>query len=634
MNPTALGYVDALRSRLARLRQKLLASINRRLASSNMGTDNLVDAMCAYSLATSSSCADILRHFHHVRLDALATVLKRSEVQISDALYSLELWTRTMRDTQSIFPRQLAGALTTLKARPILRDAATRSIPEFDLDVHEDWIGDDIRNFIPYVRHDDLTVASAAQMLSSWAPLALKAMLDGITNFLATVDDPEVVIALRHDSLQSWFTNHTYAMGIAKGEVLDALRNVFRKRLLELVKSRCQAIHDVKSFIEETLSHWDSDANEKTNTPLWSEEIACMDISHGVEPFTKALTVSVYGRMDRLLATHSRYQRWVEHIEGLRQAISSLRTVRWDDDDLDSDDDDEGSWNMRQKVLSEEDPEILSTHLNKSLDQGLFSLQDSIADITKRVEGSTDSGSKAAYLIRVVREMKQQLPTGVQSTELDFPYTITLCRTIASPISETVLQGHWPAISKAVSRSELPGRALWEGSPELPTLPSPWTFKVLRTTELELGKAGFDLWTCKAIDEFKILLRTGLADLVSKAIPRPSTNDESAEDASPDRADDSKENIKPSPDKPPPALGTARPWSLEHEPTIQTLFDLEYLDAATSSTHDTTQKGDRFIECRDALKERLALSQALDERMQNGAVRYWKRTKLLFALLG
>ena len=616
LDSAAIRYLDTIRSRLGILRQKLLASINRRLASSSIEADGLIDAMCAYALATSSSCADILRHFHHIRLDALSAALKKAEVQSSDALYSLELWTRTLRDTKSIFPRQLASALVKLKAHPLIKDVAVRSITDFDLDLHEDWIGDDIRNFVPYVRHDDLTVASAAQMLALWAPSALQVMLAGVNNFIVSIDDPNTIISLRRDSLQSWFANYTFVIGITRIEVLDAFRKVFQKRLMSLVQSHCETMSDVESLVKETISQWDIDGNKKPIPPLWSEKIASMEVSRGVESFTEALTTSVYGKTESVLATIARYQHWREQVEKLRQAISALENIKWDDDEIDSDDDEEDdSQGTRQKLLSEDDPAALNHHLNESLEQSFLSLQGSIGAVTKEIERSNEAGDKAAYLLRIIREIKQRLPSGLRNTKLDFPYASTLHCIIATPIVERVLTSNKLAVFKAMSRSKVPGRALWDGSPELPVLPSPWTFTILRTIELELGNLGFDLWTSPAVDELKSLLRTGLVDVISKSVPQEETTSQ---------VNGSMTESSTPLDSSPSAL---------RDVSIQRLFDIEYIDAATFISFLHHSADDPFSQCRNDLRQKLALTNVLDERIRKAAADYWKRTGLLFALL-
>ena len=641
-NPMALGYVDTVRSRLGRLRQKLLTNIDRRLVNLNIESDGLVDAMCAYSLATSSSCTEILRHFHHIRLDSISATFQKVKVQSSDALHSLELWARTMRDTQSIFPRQLSNALAKLRAHPILKDVAIRSIIEFDLDVHEDWIGDDIRNFVPYVRHDDLTVAMAAQMLSSWAPSALKTMLAGLNNFLVSIDDLEAIIELRYDSLKLWFPNHAFVIGITRREVLDALRKIFQQRLLDLVKTQCETISDIVSLVEMTIGQWNSNLGKKAVASLWSEETACMDISHGVEPFTKALTASVYGKTDTVLATTKRYRHWLQKVEDLRHTISGLRKNKWDDDDIDSDEDDEDSHSVRQNLLSEEDPEILQQHLNDCLDHSFLSLSGSLQAITKELEDSVDSESKASYLLRIIREIKQQFLSDPHSAKFDSSHAVSLHRIIARPIVQNVLKDHQAIVLKSISSLELPGRSLWDGSPELPVLPSPWSFKILRVIELELGKTGSDLWTSTAIYELKMLLRAEIASLISQAtsqevakkdLPIGDATDKEAttSQGSKTEMDGDKPRISP-----PQLPGDFEAQTSDRDSLIQTLFDLEYLDAATLSPtlHSAAQAIDGFSHCRDELRQRLALTQALGKRVEKGAAEYWKRTWLLFALLG
>src|SRR4051794_38878422 len=75
----APSLVEKLRYQLASLRRHLLRHIDRQFSNLSPSTSVLVDAMCAFSLATSSSPTDVLRHFTHVRLQAIAAQLDRNE---------------------------------------------------------------------------------------------------------------------------------------------------------------------------------------------------------------------------------------------------------------------------------------------------------------------------------------------------------------------------------------------------------------------------------------------------------------------------------------------------------------------------------------------------------------------------
>ncbi len=65
----AAPFVEGLRVRLGSLRRRLLDRVDSQMAKADGA--GLVEAMCAFSLATSSGPRDVLRHFLHVRREAV-----------------------------------------------------------------------------------------------------------------------------------------------------------------------------------------------------------------------------------------------------------------------------------------------------------------------------------------------------------------------------------------------------------------------------------------------------------------------------------------------------------------------------------------------------------------------------------
>ena len=68
--------VDQLWEKLLSARRKLLRRIDSRLSNTTVESLTLVESMCAYALATSSTPTDVLNHFLKVRLDRVNTELK------------------------------------------------------------------------------------------------------------------------------------------------------------------------------------------------------------------------------------------------------------------------------------------------------------------------------------------------------------------------------------------------------------------------------------------------------------------------------------------------------------------------------------------------------------------------------
>jgi hypothetical protein len=129
--------VDELWERLLSVRRKLLRRIDKRLSNTSGETASLVESMCAYALATSSTPTDVLHHFLKMRLDRMNSELKAGGDELAKhGISALKLCIQTCLDTQTIFPRRLADALGKLKAHPLTQDPDVRGLYELNLDVH------------------------------------------------------------------------------------------------------------------------------------------------------------------------------------------------------------------------------------------------------------------------------------------------------------------------------------------------------------------------------------------------------------------------------------------------------------------------------------------------------------------
>jgi hypothetical protein len=610
-HPGSFAYIEGIRARLVRLRQRLLVGIDRRLKSPGIDTGSLVDAMCAYSLAKSSSATDVLRHFHKLRIETISNPPANQDGSDAGILQSLQLWIRTIRETQLIFPKQLNNALAILKSVPLLRGDDMRSIVEFDYDIHEAWIGEEIKKFTPYIRHDDLQNPAAARDLSSWAPKALSTFLAIIKNRLSSLGDMNTIIQLRQECLESWFVNRSSATGIDKAEVLETLRNVFSERLLSVIRDRCASLSTITSFIEMALQHWDP-AQSDEPLSLWDSHMVSMDTSHGAKSFKEALTTRLLGRNDFIRNTLQRYRSWLDSIEEAEKAIRSIENTKWDDTIEDGDDEDDLG-DTAHSLLNEDDPRALIAELGETLKKAFALMETSIGTLVERSKEEPDSGSRSAFLARILREIRQTFPKAYRGDGFALEFIPTLHKAVSTALVEFLMTSQQGAIARATTRSNVPGRALWDGDPELPILPSPWAFKFLRALQQAMAGQGSDIWSPKAVAELKTLLRASLDEIirpleVQKARTRKHDSHSQGED--------------------PAAPAALTPW---HEHRTQQLFDLAYLGAATAAADLATEDG--FDGLQELLERQVALSAELVERVRAAAGEYWKRTALLFALL-
>lgn len=671
--PNPPPYLDSLRNRLAGLRRRLLGRIDRRFKSLELSRDVLVEAMCAFSLATSSSPKDVIRHYHHVRLEAISENMSQGGDGHDSVLLALRLYVKTLKDTQAVIPTQLARELEKLKSVSLFKSQDVISLVELNLDVHERWIGDDIRTFIPYIRHDDLTKAEAERSLKHWAKSAFGSFLAGLRNRIQDVENPERLIDLRRQVLELWLTNHQHSSGVDSAETLDGLRNVFILQSTRLIQSRASKLHRVGSIVKDVLQNWQHDVSDHTPS-LWDSSMTSMNFENGGKPFRERLATRFVGMNEPLIRVSSEYLSFIESIGDLEEMIMKLRETRWVDDveDVDNEDD----WlDNKQVLLSEDDPRLLQEELDSTLHDAYTELQVLLNKLLHESE-TTTSGQQAAYLIRVWREVRQHLPKSYQSAELGQSSIPSLQHTIADEALRMPLERCSKRIAKRSQAKLLQARPLWEGNPELPVLPSTWTYRFLLDLASSMNACGSDVWSPQAVDALKKELILSIAPMLEgrQAVQVNGHRDRDLLDGEDKEEEELEEEVKKDEEeieervreehgeadgeaagegeeetkgnterleKPPETLlnGTMSNGHVEPEPEgepedgkIQRFFDIAYLINA-SAVKEVDAEDNQLIGLQRSLAQDLLLEPKSMERMKKDAAEYWKRTSLLFALL-
>lgn len=224
--------VGQLWERLLSVRRKLLRRIDKRLSSTQGETASLVESMCAYALATSSTPTDVLHHFHKMRLEKMNSELRAGGDELAKhGISALKLCIQTCLDTQTIFPRRLAEALSKLKAHPLIQDPDIRGLYELNLDVHDRWLGDEARNYTPWPRHDELQRPEAERILHRWSKDVIAAFLKGIQKALEQEERLKEVADLRQELIETWILSGSRMAGVKSANVLDDLRDTMNDKL-------------------------------------------------------------------------------------------------------------------------------------------------------------------------------------------------------------------------------------------------------------------------------------------------------------------------------------------------------------------------------------------------------------------
>ena len=671
--PNAPPYLDNIRNRLASLRRRLLGRIDRLFKSLELSRDVLVEAMCAFSLATSSSPKDVTRHYHHIRLEAISENMGQGGDGHDSMLLALKVYVKTLKDTQAIIPVKLAHALEGLKSVSLFKSQDVYSLIELDLDVHERWIGDDIRTFTPYIRHDDLSKAEAERSLRQWAKTAFGSFLAGLRNRIQDVEDPGRLIDLRRQVFELWLSNHQHSTGVDSAETLDGLRDVFNLQSTRLIRIRTSKLGQVSFGVKNVLRDWQPGVSDLTPS-LWDSSMTSMEFENGGKPFRERLATRLAGQNDVLNRVSLKYASYLESIEDLEEMIKKLREARWADE-VDDVDDEDDLLDNKQVLLSEDDPRLLQEELNTALHGAYTELQEALYKLPDQFD-TTYNGQQAAFLIRVWRELRHHLPKSYQNAKLGKSSIPSLQHTIADEVLRVPLERCSTRIAKMSQAKLLQARPLWEGSPELPVSPSAWTYRFLLDLASSMNAYSSDLWSPQAVDALKKVLNLSIAPMLKgrQAVEVNGHRDRDLLDGEDKREEEIEEEVKKDEEeieqrvkeengeadgeevgnsgekdeiksekrgKPAEkqANGILSNGNVSPEPEeepedgkIQRFFDVAYL-ANASAIKDLEGRDSQLISLQRSLAQELALEPKLIERMRKDAAEYWKRTSLLFALL-
>ena len=677
-----LPFLEVLRNRLAKLRRILLARVDRRFKAADVSKEALVEAMCAFALATSSSLTDVVRHFHHLRLEAMAECMDMGSRKQDAMLQALRFYVRTLRDTQALVPGQLAQALERLKMVAIFKSQDLYGLLELNLDVQERWIGEDIKTFTPYLRHADLSKLEAERLLKQWAGKAISGFLDGLKSSIEGISDPVTLAKLRKEVLELWLSQHHHSRGIDSVETLDGLRNVFNIQAISIIRSRVTDLQGVGVLIRKIVEDWREGQSDAT-TSLWDRSLTSQDLSNGGKEWCDSVANRLYGQNETLRAVSRKYTQWLAGISDIESTITSLRDTKWDDvlDDLDDEDEDELLDN-KNVLLSQDDPQTLQNALANALTESYARLEDSLEPETLFSDRSKQ-GPRAVFILRTWRDLRQRLPGTYYNPHLG----LRSLNTLTDDVVKSALEAPLKNCSKRVARAARRGgycvaKPLWEGSPALPVVPSPWAYRLLLEVVQSMTSLGPDVWSPHLSKELKTTLSKALKDMLERSAttaeetPKHAsvleTNGHVNGETNGDKDVEGKEEHEvgneteethhgdgddddsaESPavkangthvngdaynkaSKDDGATAAAAAAAASRDKKVQCLFDILYLSNACSNTTSSSDKvnpGGDLDDIQAILVTQAELEPKSQERIRKDAGEYWKRTKLLFALL-
>ncbi|KFY34242.1 hypothetical protein V494_06938 [Pseudogymnoascus sp. VKM F-4513 (FW-928)] len=628
------AVITELKRKLGSLRRRLLRTVERAMENLDGDRDELVNALCAYSLATSSGAKDVLRQFLHVRGSAMSTVLDIQEegdlgedgVQ-KHIIHALGLLAKTLVDVQALVPRRLADALLNLKGDHLLKDEGVRELEGLRLDICERWFGDEITYFTPYIRHDDLDGPQAVSTLKGWAKKASEVFLEGFEKILESVQNFSSVAELRTRAFEEWVAEGGKAKGFDSSVMLDGLRKVVNERMVEILEARVDKLHLVNTEVEAALGVIASGGVER-QAGLWDDKLLEMGLGNGAVTFKQAIVNNVHGRDNAVSRVVKSYQEWKRLVDEVATAIDQLKKQKWNDD-LDSLED-EDVLEERQRSLSQEDPEQLQSRLKSNLEQAFSTLHTNLEASFTTYEKSEHVGDTTIFILRVLRDLRAELPQQTDLSSFGVSLVPKLHQALAIKISCETVPTYRAALT---ARNRVAGRALWEGEPELPIYPSPLTFKFLHAATAAMSSVGRDLWSRAAVDVLKGCMGDELgknmaADVKSAEESLKTNGDkDNTGDETTDKKEESEDKAADS-----AAEDGIDPEVVAKDILVQTLFDTVVLRLCLSVSGKPDSK-DKLADLEKSFTKQADLTSSSNERLTKSAQEYWKRTSLLLGPL-
>ncbi|KAF7187176.1 Conserved oligomeric Golgi complex subunit 1 [Pseudocercospora fuligena] len=607
VNPPAV--LEELRRKLAQARKRLLAYISRSLVKANVEKDTTVNTLCAYSLISTASPKDVLRYFLQTRFQQLE--LHAETPSESSLMEMLDLYSRTLLDSRELFPRRFADALSQITKGTLVRDRDVRSVYELSLDVYERWITEDVRNFHPWVRHDQLSTSDVAEALTSWTKQAQSCLLEALKTVLDNQYDAQAVLALRQNVLSKYLSLNAKLRSEVHSRAINDLRTAFLDRL--------------ESLAEQAATITDFTPNEQASespphlTNMWDLATEPTDLSGGAIAFRHAVLQRQHGRTDMISHFTNALDDWLGRLHKYNEAITSMRSSRWDLD-LDLDLDDLEDDDPLQVVLSKQDPQ----HLEKTLSRATAT---SLQKAYSAIENTSESGLDPALLIRIVREIdlrRRGLGEEIEEVKTIKPneeFIVTLQEKIALRISEGPLSAY---LKRILQPAHTP-ITLWDGSPPLPVQPSPAVFRFLKSLQGQMSTVGNDLWSPAAV----AALKTHNADKLGMGIVLEEINQSDGLPLTNGHTEAQKDGDDPTAE----GEGEAQTQKISEASLrnrlIELMFDVLYLRRIMLAKGSQSS----LVDLVDKLKKRLELDATSTERLEKSVNEYWKRTYLLFGLL-
>ncbi|KAL2855434.1 hypothetical protein BJY01DRAFT_204131 [Aspergillus pseudoustus] len=609
---SAPPFLETLRNQLANLRSGLRNRINKRLASTKSTIDEVIEALAAYCLATSSSSDDAVAYYHKIRLDAIGSQLELANASGENILAALRLYIQTLQVSKLLLSRRLTDVLNKLKARPLFNDPEIRNLDDLSLDVLGRWVAADVVNFTPWIKVNELSRGDAERTIKKWSKSAFDDFVRRSQSSLAEWVDFPQLLQLRGETLELWLSSWSSTPTHSALQVLEGLRTVFNSRLVGILSHKAKELGAFGQTVASAISDWDRRAHNSTRS-LWDHELISLDYSNGAAGFKEAITDRLLGRDEDVSAALDGYKLWLSSIEILREAIDAQREDRWPD--IIDDAADEGLDIDIAATLNEDDRQLLLDALKAAVGQAFDALQASFSNTCKTL-GESNYGEKAAFMLKTIRLVRRNLPQEFVSSDIQFSKDIV--PGLQGVLATEVITTTQPLVLSNPKSKRIPGRTLWEGDPELPIQPSPAVFKYLRKLVQAMDRFGPGLWDTSTVQTLQDSLQKEFSGRISSFLEGLQA-----------RANKTQPDTEQTPQNE-DGHGEEADEAFLQDLRAQLYFDTILLNEASANKENESPLQDVAGKLRGSFGTGTESSaKTMDRRAQE----YWHRTRLLFGLL-
>ncbi|RAL08314.1 uncharacterized protein BO97DRAFT_398356 [Aspergillus homomorphus CBS 101889] len=631
---TVPPFVENLRNQLASLRRTLLRRVDKRLAPAKSTPDEIIEALAAYCLATSSSSDDAIRYFHQIRLDAIGGQLDLIDPSGENILNSLRLYIRTLQTSKILLSRRLSDVLNKLKARPLFTDPEICGLDDLDLGVLGRWVTSDVSNFTPWIKLSELSKTEIDNIIKQWSKPAFEKLMQGSRESLKNWSDFTKLLDLRQQVLEFWLGSRSSTPVHSSLQVLEGIRSVFNDQLTSILVDKAKDLDEFGRIVASTISGW-SDRDHTHSQSLWDENIISTDYSDGSALFKKAVLDRLLGRDEDVALSFGKYQAWLLSVDKSKHSIDDLRQIRWSDS-LDEGEDQDLDVGI-SAILTDDDPRLLREALKTAIEQAFENLDKSFGQIFRTLE-RPGLNEKTAFMLKLIRLTRRELPVDFVSADYAFADGIIsqLQLILASQIATDTRPWKPPSVSDGKPRN-VPGRSLWEGDPAIPMQPSPSAFKFLRRLVKSMNQYGPGLWDASTVQSLKRTLQTEVVNPIASTfdglkspLHAENTIDPQTEVT---KGEPPVENGNGSQAQKPQTEAKTNDSDLiqhTHDHMVQLYFDALYFKTAFAVDDSETNHLDGVLgRIREELKPQVQITKKIDQAVRE----HWKRSHLLFGLL-